>query len=57
MFELDICKCGNAEKCPNKDICLRGRKETKPGIYTVSLFYDEKNKKCDYFIPVAATQS
>ena len=56
MFELDICKCGNAEKCPNKDICLRGRKETKPGIYTVSLFYDEKNKECEYFIPVAADQ-
>lgn len=56
MFEDDICRCGNADKCPNKDICLRGRKVTKSGIYTVSLFYDEKNKECEYFIPVAADQ-
>ena len=57
LFEEDICKCGNADECPNKDICLRGKKTTKPGIYTVALFYDEKNKECKYFIPVAADQS
>ena len=57
MFEEDICRCGNADKCPNRDICLRGKKDVKPGIYTVALFYDEKNKECSYFIPVAATQS
>lgn len=55
LFENDICRCGNADKCPNKDICLRGKKP-KPGIYTVANFYDEKNKECKYLIP-AATQS
>ena len=51
MFEDDICLCGNADKCPNKDICVRGQKHG-PGIYTIALFYNEKNKECEYFIPV-----
>jgi len=25
MFEYDICLCGNPEKCPLKDICLRNQ--------------------------------
>ena len=48
FFEDDICKCGNSEECPNKDKCLRAKK-SQSGIYTVSLFYNGK-EKCDYFI-------
>lgn len=51
MFDYDICLCGNADKCPNKDLCRRGQKHG-PGIYTMALFYDEKNKQCDYFFPI-----
>ena len=49
FFEDDICKCGNAEDCPSKDKCLRARKGHPGGIYTVSLFYNGK-EKCEYFI-------
>lgn len=49
LFEDDICICGNAIDCPSKEECLRARKG-KPGqIYTVSLFYNGK-EKCEYFI-------
>jgi len=49
LFEDDICICGNAIDCPSKDKCLRARRG-KPGqIYTMSLFYNGK-EKCEYFI-------
>lgn len=49
MFEFDICLCGNNEKCPDKDKCLRAIKRT--GINTVSDFYSIREKeKCKYFI-------
>lgn len=47
----DICLCGNADKCPNKENCLRNGAKKKPGIYTISLFYQE-NKECEYYIPM-----
>jgi len=47
MFEYDICLCGNPEKCPLKDICLRN--QHRVGINTYSLFYAE-NQNCEYFI-------
>ena len=47
MFEYDICLCGNADQCPHKDNCKRAE-EHGPGIYTVSLFYQE-DKECEYF--------
>lgn len=48
MFEYDICLCGNADKCPMKDTCLRAIKPP-PGIYTISLFYN-KDKECENYI-------
>lgn len=47
--EDDICKCGNAEDCPSKEKCFRAKPGRPESIYTVSLFYDGK-EKCDYFI-------
>lgn len=53
MFEFDICLCGNNEKCPDKDKCLRAIKRT--GICTVSDFYSIREKyKCKYFIEKGA---
>ena len=49
FFDDDICKCGNAKDCPNKEKCLRAIPGRPGTIYTVSLFYDGK-EKCDYFI-------
>ena len=46
MFEYDYCFCGNAVSCPLKDQCKRA--ESKPGIHTYSLFYEE-GKECEYF--------
>ena len=48
MFEYDICLCGNASSCALKDKCKRAEKHG-PGIYTVSLFYEE-GKECEYFL-------
>lgn len=48
MFEDDICKCGNPDKCPKKGECLRATPHG-PGIYTMSMFYTE-NKECEYFL-------
>jgi hypothetical protein len=45
----DICLCGNPEKCPKKNTCLRNKKKT--GIHTYSLFY-QKDKDCEYYIPI-----
>ena len=47
--EDDICKCGNAEDCPSKEKCFRAKPGRPGSIYTVSLFYNGK-EKCDYFI-------
>lgn len=46
FFDDDICLCGNADNCPNKDRCRRAEK--KIGIHTYSLFYEE-GKECEYF--------
>ena len=46
MFEYDYCFCGNAASCPHKNQCKRA--ESKPGIHTYSLFYEE-GKECEYF--------
>ena len=49
FHEDDICKCGNAEDCPSKGKCFRAKPGRPGSIYTVSLFYNGK-EKCDYFI-------
>jgi len=49
FFEDDICKCGNSEGCPRKESCLRAKPGRPGSVYTVSSFYNEK-EKCDYFI-------
>lgn len=46
MFDDDICMCGNAAQCPLKDQCRRA--ESKPGIHTYALFYEE-DEECEYF--------
>jgi len=48
MFEYDICLCGNKENCPKKETCERAV-NPGPGIYTLSLFYQE-NKECEYYL-------
>ena len=49
--EDDICKCGNAEDCPSKEKCFRA-KPGRPGfIYTVSLFYNGKDRGYVEFRP------
>lgn len=52
MFEFDVCLCGNGEKCPRRDTCLRyvARKYVK-GINTYALFYNE-NGECEDYYPV-----
>ena len=51
MFEYDLCRCGNANKCPSKDECERARVDLPAGIYTYSDFYNE-NRECEYYIPI-----
>ena len=46
-YDDDICFCGNADLCPHKDQCKRAERRG-PGIYTMSLFYEE-GKECEYF--------
>ena len=48
-FGDDICKCGNAEDCPNKEKCFRAEPGRPGSFYSASLFYNGK-EKCDYFI-------
>jgi hypothetical protein len=48
MWDNDICLCGNAAECPNKDTCRRARKHG-PGVYTISYFYKE-GEKCEYYL-------
>ena len=53
MFDYDICLCGNGENCPKKEECKRYvlTKKVGPGVYTYSLFYNEK-KECEDFYPI-----
>lgn len=52
MFEDDICKCADSDKCPYKDSCYRAT--ARPGICTASYFYkdcyDLKNEYCKFYI-------
>lgn len=48
FIDEDICMCGNAAECPLKEDCRRYRPK-KPGIYTMSLFYEE-GKECEHFL-------
>lgn len=47
-YDDDICFCGNKERCPKKDSCLRAKDVT--GIHTYSLFY-KKDEGCRYYLP------
>ena len=50
LWDDDICLCYDYEECPKKDKCLRAGEHKKPGVYTISRFYDPNNEKCEYFI-------
>ena len=54
MFEFDICLCGNKEKCPKKDTCLRAI-NPGPGIYTMSLFF-VNGTDCENYIDKRGTK-
>ena len=47
MLDIDICLCGNKDKCPKKNTCRRAQ-NFGPGIYTISYFYKE-GKDCKYY--------
>ena len=49
MFDDDICLCGNAIYCSQRNQCRRA--EHKIGIHTYSNFYEyEKDRECKYFL-------
>lgn len=49
MFEVCLCRCGNADECPHKEECERAKRVV--GICTMSLFYTGDDE-CEYFIPI-----
>lgn len=52
MFEDDICRCADSDKCPYKKSCLRAT--PKVGIYTMSYFYKDiyslEDEHCEFYI-------
>lgn len=53
MFEDNISRCGDSDRCPYKDSCRRATPRPV-GIYTISYFYkdcfDLKNEYCEFYI-------
>jgi hypothetical protein len=53
-MNLDICFCGNTEKCPKKNMCRRNienyqLKDTSKLYRTFTIFEYDKNNECKYF--------